>query len=191
MPNVYGPADQPLMTEDSVLAFALYLAFTPFCDDEMPCVNHYTIDQLRKMGFKGVKPTDAALHATATGRKGTISYLFKQPKEALVAAYNDQLGVIEKSGGETRQIIKNLLADLGAGARSYEETIVRMVATMLYMRTEFLKMWQLHSPLLRVDESGRAQRRELGNGAYEMTHPGFKFVGAKAGEETLKHLQLC
>src|SRR5438046_2873940 len=99
--KVYGPGEQPYLTEDSIEAFALYLASVAFCDDKQPCVNYYTIDQLKKLGYAGedLLPQEAAIQATSDGQKGTVAYLFQPPEAYLLKAFLEQKDMLEKSDG--------------------------------------------------------------------------------------------
>ncbi len=189
--KVFGPGDQPFLTEDSVLAFAMYMAFAKFCDDDQPCVNYYTTDMLRKMGYRGMLPAEAALQATEEGRKGVVTYVMKPIEPRLLQAFEDQKRTIENSEGLACDVIKNLMTDWHVGAREYDETIVRIICTVIYMRAEFLKMWQKLEPLIKIDSDGKAHRQDLPDGSYVITHEGFKFIGAKASQKTKEHLGLC
>ena len=188
--EIFGPGDQPLLLRDSILAFALHLAFVPFGDDEMPCVNHYTPDQLRELGYTGMLPQAAALQAVKDGNKGTVEYMFKQPDSDLVTAFEDQKKVIQASEGEFRDVVKNLIEDYKNGARSYEEMIIRLACTMVFMRAEFISMWKAIEPWIQyVDTTTNTE--DLPDGSRVVSVGGFKFVGANAGKKTLERLGLC
>jgi hypothetical protein len=189
--KVFGPADQPFMTEDSILAFALYAAFTQFYDDEQPCVNFYTNDQLRALGYNGVMPSDAALMATDAGRKGTVNYIFRQPNPQMIAAFNDQKKVIADSEGLAKDVIKNLMTDFAAGARGLEETIVRLVVTIRYMGVEFTRLYQQLEPLIQIDTDTETTEDIQPDGSRVVTSNGFKFIGARASQKTREHMELC
>jgi hypothetical protein len=176
------------LTEDSVLAYALYLAFSPFSADEMPCVNYYTLDKLRELGYKGMLPQEAAVKAVREGKKGTVNYMFRLPEGELLTAYHDQKKVIEDGSGEARDVIKNLLEDYRLGARSYNETILRVACTILYMRAEFLKIWRTLEPLLRIDDLAVQKEEKRPDGSRVITFGGLKFVSANASEKTRERL---
>ena len=53
------PGNEPIITGDGVLAFSLYMAGTPFAADNLWCVNYYTADILRKLGYKGIPMREA------------------------------------------------------------------------------------------------------------------------------------
>jgi hypothetical protein len=185
-----GPGDQPFLTQDSILAFALYLAFTMFGDDDMPCVNYYTLDDLRNLGYKGILPQAAALKAVEDGSKGVVEYMFKQPLDGLHAAFEDQKKVIEEGEGLARDQIKSLIDDYKNGAREYEEMIVRVACTLVFMRAEFLTMWQKMEPLLRHDDLD-STTQNMPDGSRVVTFGGFRFVGARASKETLERVGIC
>lgn len=190
--KVYGPGDVPILTEDTVLAFALYLAFVPFTDETLPCINTYTIDQLRKLGYRGMLPLEAARKAAESGQKGTVQYMFRQPDDnRLVAIYHDQVEVLRKSEGLARDAVKNLLTDFTAGARDYEETIIRLVVTLIYMRGAFLTLWQQTESMLKIVAEGKPERTEMPDGrGFTLTHGGFKMIGVHASEETQRRMGL-
>jgi hypothetical protein len=189
--KVFGPADQPFMTEDGIMAFALYVAATQFYDDKQPLVNYYTNDKLRGLGFNGLKPSEAALEATRTGQKGTVNYLFRQPSVEVLSAYHDQKQVIEKSEGLAKDVIKNLMNDFATGARGLEDTLVRLVCTIRYMGAEFSRMWQQYEPLIQIDEEIESTEEIQPDGTRLVTCNGFKFIGAKASQKTKEHMGLC
>src|SRR4051812_27548869 len=186
---VFGPGDAPFLTDDSVLAFALYMAFADFFDNNQPCVNWYSMEKLRSLGFKGsgVLPADAAIEATKQGMKGQVDYIFKslaQPQ--MVEWFKDQLVFLQKGEGFARDTVKSLMIDWSVGARTFEETMVRLICTIIYMRVEFITMWEKLEPLIQVDD-GSAQKptkENLPDGSILFTHPGFKFIGALASKET-------
>jgi hypothetical protein len=187
--EVFGPGDQPLLTRDTILAFALHLAFTPFGDDDLPCVNYYMLDQLRQL-YAGMLPQAAALKAVEDGNKGTVEYMFKHPTSDLIAAFEDQKNVIEKAEGEFRDVIKSLIEDYKNEARSYEEMIVRLACTMVFMRAEFISMWKNIEPWIRYDDL-TSNTENMPDGSRVVTVGGFSFVGAMASKKTLERLGLC
>jgi hypothetical protein len=187
--EVFGPGDQPLLTKDSILAFALHLAFAQFGDDGMPCVNYYMLDELRQL-YAGLLPQAAALKAVEDGNKGTVEYMFKQPPSDLIAAFEDQKTVIQKAEGEYRDVIKNLIEDYKNDARTYEEMIVRLACTIVFMRAEFISMWKNIEPWIRYDDL-TSNTENLPDGSRVVTFGGFKFVGARASKKTLERLELC
>lgn len=184
-----GPGDQPYLTTDSILAFALYLAFTSFSDDNMPCVNYYRPEDLRALGYKGLKPLEAVTRAVEDGKRGTVEYMFRPPEQDLVGIFEDQREFIDKGEGLARDAIKNLIEDYKNNARGYEETIMRLVCTLIYTRAEFVSMWKKMVPLLRFDESMRSEQT-LSDGSRVVNYGGFRFVSANASEETKKRLGL-
>lgn len=184
----FGPGDQPYLTSDSILAFALYLAFTPFSDETMPCVNYYKPEDLRALGYKGMKPLEAAAQAVKDGRKGTVEYMFRMPEQDLMRVFEDQKEYLDKAEGLARDAIKNLIEDYKNDGRSYEETIVRLVCTLVYTRADFITMWQKLIPLLRLDDINRVERKE--GDATVVNYGGFRFVSANASDETKKRLGL-
>jgi hypothetical protein len=187
--QVLGPGDQPFLTQDNILAYALYLAFTAFCDDEMPCVNFYRPDDLRQFGYRGLRPQEAALKAVEDGRKGSVQYMFVSPRGDLIQAFEDQKKIISDGEGFARDVIKNLVEDYRIGARSYEEMIVRLVCTFVYMRAEFITMWRKLEPLLRFDDNTESMTKNA-DGSHVVSYGGFKFIGARANNETRQHLGL-
>ena len=188
--RVYGPSDQPFLTEDSILAFALYLAGVQFCDDGLPCVNHYTVQMLREFGYRGLLPAEAALKAVEDKHRGVINYMFRAPDTELLAAYEDQKVFLEKSEGTLKQAVKDLMTVYVQGARTFEETIVRLVCTLVHMRVEFVNMWRKAEPLIRIDDGAVESEEVLADGSRVVTHGGFKFVGARARQKTREHLGL-
>lgn len=189
--KVYGPEDQPYKTDNSILAFALYLASVSFCDDKWPCVNHYTIEQLKGFGYDGLLPQEAAIQAVKDHQKGTTEYLFKAPDAELIKAYIDQKTMLEQGEGLARDVVKNLLSDLVNGARTQEETVVRLICTIVYMRAEFLEMWTQLEPLIQLDVPLEQTEQVMPDGSKVVTVNGFQFIGAYASEETKQHMGLC
>jgi len=188
--QVLGPADQPFITEDSILSFALYLAQSPFYDDNQPCVNYYTINMLKQLGYKGMVPTAAALKAVEDKRCGKTNYIFRSPEGPLLQAYEDQKKVLQGAEGTVCDLVKNLMDTYAAGARTYGETMMRLVCTIVHMRQEFVTMWQKYEPLIQIDNQTKSSTEKLVDGSTMVSHSGFKFIGARASKETQKRLGL-
>jgi hypothetical protein len=182
--RVLGPADQPFNIEDSILAFALHMALTPFYDDNWPCVNHYSMEQLRELGYEGLKPQEAAIRAVREGNKGTVTYMFRQPDAELVEAFNDEKRLIESGEGLARDRVKVLMETYKVNARSYAETMVRLMAIVVYMRVEFLTMWKGLEALIQLDTPKKKSERRLHDGSRVLETTGFRFIGAHAGQAT-------
>jgi hypothetical protein len=189
--RVFGPADQPFLTQDSILAFALYLAFTAFYDDGLPCVNYYTLDHLRQLGFKGLKPQEAAQRAISAGIRGVVEYMFRQPESELLKAFHEEKKLIENSVGEANVRIRDLLNIYKNGGRDYNETIIRLAAVIIYMRAEFLTIWKQTESLVKLDTPLKKTERRMPDGSKVVTTSGFRYIGVNAGEETKKKVGLC
>lgn len=187
--RVLGPADQPFnISDDSILAFALYMALVPFYDDDWPCVNYYTPEMLRDLGYKGLKPQEAAIMATNDGNKGIVTYMFRQPESELVNAFADEKKLIESSDDKACDRVKALMEAYKAGARSYGETIVRVMAVSIYMRAEFVTMWQKFQSLIQLETPVRKSERKLSDGSRVVESTGFKFIGMNAGSKVKERL---
>ncbi len=186
--RVLGPGEQPFLTQDSVLAWALYLAGEPFYDDLQPCVNYYTTDALRNMGLSGLKPLDAAKKASESGKKGTVEYIFQQPPPDLLKSYEDERRIIESSDELASQRIEQLLNNYRLGARSHNETVVRLAAVMSVMRAKFLTMWRDLESLVKIDSPVSKVERILPDGSRVVESSGFRFIGCHAGEETKRRV---
>lgn len=182
--RVLGPADQPFNIEDSILAFALHMAFVAFYDEAMPCVNHYTLEQLRELGYNGLKPQEAAIRAVNEGNKGTITYMFRQPEGEILEAFYDEKKLIESSDGLARDRVKVLMEAYKAGARTYGETIVRLMAVVVYMRVEFLTIWRRLEALIQLDAPRKKSERRMVDGSRILETTGFKYIGMNAGQST-------
>lgn len=186
--TIFGPADQPFKTDNSILAFALYMAQASFFDDSQPCVNWYTIGQLRAH-YKGVKPQAAAIQAVKDGRKGTVDYMFRQPDDRLLRAFQDEITLIEKSDQLACDRVKEIMEAYASKGRDYGETLMRLMAVVVYMRAEFLSMWQQLEPLIQLDVPASKKETKLPDGTRIVESSGFKFIGAYAGEETRKRME--
>lgn len=190
--KVFGPADQPYLTTDSILAFALYLSSVQFCDESWPCVNSYTEEQLKDLySGSGLLPQQAAIQAVKDGHKGTVNYMFHSPEPQLIKAFIDQKQMLEKAEGVASDVIKNLMTDFETGARTLQETLVRLVCTIVYMRGEFLKIWSQLEPLIQINEPIEQSEEILPDGSKVIIRNGFKYIGAYATEKTKQKMGLC
>lgn len=178
------PGNEPVVTGDGVFAFALYMAGTPFADDNLWCVNYYTADILRKLGYSGIPMRDAATRAVKDGRPGVIRFMLCRPTPEVTRGYNEQQKEIDNGEGEARNTLRNLFTDYKSGVRSFEETAVRVVCLILKMRIKFMNGWKDITPLLRIDDSREPHRTRGLDGAETVEFGGFKFISANASEET-------
>lgn len=186
----FGPEDQPLLTGDGVLAFSLYMAGTPFVDENLWCINYYTADILRKLGYAGMSMREGAARAQKEGKPGVIRFMLRSPASQVATAYMDQQKEIDDGEGTAVTVLRRLLDDFKSGARSYEESVVRIVCLVLKMRIKFMNSWKDVIPLLRVDDS-RQPKTSIGmDGNKVVEYGGFKFISINASEETRERMGL-
>ena len=131
------------------------------------------------------------MQAVKDKHRGKLSYMFRMPEGGLLEAFEDQKQVLLNADGTATDTVKNLMTDFSAGVRSYGETMMRLVCTIVYMRLEFLKMWQQYDPLIRIEETDQHSSEDMADGSKLITTNGFKFIGARANEKTKKRLGLC
>jgi len=187
--KVWGPGDQPFVTTDNIIAYALYLAFQNFADDAWPCFNEYTFEQLVSLGYRGMKPQEAAIQAAKDGNKGKVTYVFRNIDSRIMKAFADEMQVMKNAEGQARDRIRQVIDMYSTKVIDYQEMIARVVATFCYMRGEFLTMWQRFEPLIRLDTPQRRSERTLPNGEVLVETNGFRYVGAHASEATVRRIQ--
>lgn len=200
-----GPGSQPFETSDGILAFSLYIAGVPFCDNDTPCWNEYDVELLNKLGFKGsgLEPSEAALKAVQQNKRGRISYLFQQTEDLqeLVAAFSDQEKRLNSKEEkiEAREEIFKLLLSIASDTGEWDsaekrEKIIRLLCTLLKSRIHFMDMWAQVIPVLRVNSQGKIKKwREKtkdGRIVQVIQQPGTKWVSATASQETREHMKL-
>jgi hypothetical protein len=187
--RVWGPGDQPYSVKDSILAYVLYQAWQNFADDGWPCFNEYTPNELAMMGYRGMKPQEAAIQAAKDGNRGTVTYVFKNVDGRVLKIFEDELKVIEEAEGTARERVRQIIDTYAVKAMDYTEMIVRLTVTMIYMRAEFVSMWQKFQPLINLGTSGQRSERTMPNGDKIVEMGGFRYIGAYASRETIERVQ--
>ncbi len=184
------PGNEPVVTGDGVLAFSLYMAGTPFAEDALWCVNYYTPEILRKLGYSGVAMREAAIQAVKDGRPGVIRFMLCKPTPEVATGYREQQKEIDEGEGEAKDTLRNLFTDYKSGVRTFEETAVRVCCLILKMRIKFMNGWKDVVPLLRIDDRREPHRTRGLDGAESVELGGFKFISVNASEETRARMGL-
>jgi hypothetical protein len=185
----FGVASEPLVTGDGIAAFSLRMAGTPFADDGFWCVNYYTPEILRKLGYGGVSMREGAKRALRDGKPGVIRFMLCQPSSEIAAAYGQQIRELDERDDPAMDALRNLLDDYKSGVRSYAETAVRVCCLILKMRIQWMNAWKNVVPLLRIDDN-KLPMTSGANGNTVVEYGGVKFVSVDASEETLRHMGL-
>ena len=184
------PGNEPVITGDGVFAFALYMAGTPFADDNLWCVNYYTADILRKLGYSGVTMREGATRAVKDGKPGVIRFMLCKPTSEVARGYTEQQKEVEDGEGEAKDTLRNLFTDYKSGIRTFEETAVRVACLILKMRIKFMNGWKDVMPLLRIDDNREPHRTRGLDGSEMVEFGGFKFISVNASEETRARMGL-
>ncbi len=181
-----GPGDQSWETVDGILAFALYLSG----HTHWP-INSYTVEMLRRLGFGGMKPREAALAAVSRGKKGNVRFVFdKYPPAQLLNIFTEQENQFkDELKREGRDVFKTVLEAYKAGDIEFEELTIRLVCILLKMRIDFMNAWKYQVPMLRLANPGETERETRGDSTI-VTYPGFTEVAANASKETFERLGL-
>lgn len=191
-PNVaaFGPEDQPLLTGDGVLAFSMYMAGTPFMDETMWCINYYTADILRKLGYSGLSMREGAARAQKEGKPGVIRFMLKNPTSTVGNAYMDQQKQIDDGEGTAVDALRALMEDYKSGVRPYDETVARVVCLILKMRIRFMNGWKDVVPLLKIDDGRAPKTTTEMDGTKQVEYGGFKFISINASDATRERMGL-
>ena len=183
----FGPEDQPFETRDGILALTLYL-----CGYQFYCVNCYTADLLRNLGYKGMTMPEAAMQAVKDGKKGKLRYIFeKYPRTEHQNFYTEQEKQFEDDERrDAREVFFELLERFKAGEMPRDELVMRMGCFLFKTRIEFMNKWKGEVPMLHIANPGRTTHVSDGRGGGTYTSPGFVEVLANASQETFKKLGL-
>lgn len=184
------PGNEPVVTGDGVFAFALYMAGTPFTDRNYWCINYYTPDILRKLGYTGLPMRDAAKQAVKDGKPGVIRFMLCKPTHQVSRGYIEQQKEIDSGDGEAKDTLQNLLNDFKAGVWTYEEVAVRLVCLILKMRIKFMNGWKDVVPMLRIDDNRQPHTTRGVDGSETVELGGFKFISVNANDETRARMGL-
>jgi hypothetical protein len=180
-----------MVTGDGVLAFAMHLSGVPFADESLWCVNYYTADILRKLGYSGLSMREGAIRAVKDGKPGVLRFMLARPENEVIEAYAEQEREITAEGTdvEAQVVLRQLLEDYRAGARPYGETVAKIACLILKMRIQFMNAWKDTVPLLRID--GQAQPEHIGmDGSKTVEMGGFKLISVNASDEIRKRMGL-
>lgn len=185
-----GPGNEPLFTGDGVLAFSMYMAGTPFVDEGIWCVNYYTSEILRKLGYGGLSMREGAKQAVKDGRPGVVRFLLARPDNNISEAYREQEREIEQGEGLAHGVLRRLLDDYKSGALSYGMAAARIVCLLLKMRIQFMNGWKEVVPLLRIDSVKEPQQRQGLDGNLTVELGGFKLISVNASEKIRERMGL-
>jgi hypothetical protein len=188
--TVITAGQEPLMTKDGVLAFSLYMAGTPFVDDNLWCINYYTAEILRKMGYGGVPMREAAIQAVKAGRPGVIRFLLASPDQQTFTAYREQEQEIQKSEGLAPDVLRSILDRYKTGSLTFGQAAARLCCLLLKMRIQWMNGWKDMIPLLRVDENKAPKETASSDGWRTVEIGGFKLISVNASEKTKQHMGL-
>lgn len=140
----YSSGELPISTSNAALAFALYLAGTPFADDKSPTVNIYDPDILRALGYAGMDIDQAVAGAMAKHQKGHVEYSFTRSWTFGLAqkAYAFHQKAVEASPSSAAVLVSEIHQKLTAGRVSQAEAMSGAVCIILKRWRTELESWQ-------------------------------------------------
>jgi hypothetical protein len=189
-----SPADRPFITQNALLAFALYLAGIPFVDDAKPVLNIYDQEILKKLGFSGMTIEEAADAALRAGKKGHVSYsfLFSEALPRLLKIFGEEEKSFNEETGTVTATVTDLIASIENGEVDRQEAIVRLASLILKSRGQFMNLWKARPDLamIRIPNAGKAEIREGPKGSKIVSNPGYRMVSLNASDKTKGKLRL-
>lgn len=190
--------EQSFDTREAILALSLALAGCEPLDEKQPCFNLFDEEILSKLGHRE-SVWDSAHEAWRQKQKGDVGYVFKMTPRLpqLVLAYREQCKQIEDLDMKSGEFILKIYADANAGLMQPDEMILRIACVILKTRVQYVNLWKLMVPLLRVPVVGKSKHFDttaISAGktveAKGVKKPGFQIVSLNISEEHRKAIKL-
>lgn len=199
------PGENPLNTQNALLAYCLHIAGVPWLDDKHPCRVIYSPEIVRKFrngsgepAYKGREfnlATVAQVHKD--GWRGHVEFMFAySPRtKALIKEYKKQVEYLDKADGYLHELTSDLAKQFGQ--IEPDVALMRLSCVILRSRPDFMDLWTHQIPCLMINNEGRVHESEANieikgemRRVKKIDHPGFKIVSVNASKELLEDMGL-